>query len=305
MSSHQDFTPEQLERIESAVNLAITSNHDPRTPGTVVKDILRNQDLTNARSRPITSVNNSPPIGFLQLPAEIRNMIYRYCLVVGEVYPRPKPHDDDRLNDRANFQQPQTQVFQLCRQIFAEAAPLCFAENKFVLSYGRLPWSYSTEDLGSRPVSRVAHQNLRSLSVTFDIRDCYTPPSILETRCSHIRGPSCVFEKWRNLARLLSLLDLQMLEVSLENSYCAFCHGRFVHRAMQDLIENIRCSPRVILRGLIDNYEVYLARSSIGIRSVLSFDSNGHSWRAEYDRESKDDKFEVALRVIRNPETAQ
>jgi hypothetical protein len=139
MSGHQDFTPDQLDRIESAVNSALAITDYSRAIGTLVKGFLRTQDLTNKCTGPITPVNCSSSIGFFQLPAEIRNQIYRYCLVVGEVYPRPRPEEDDRLRDRSKFQKAQTQVFGVCRQIFAEAASLYFAENKFVLSYGQSP----------------------------------------------------------------------------------------------------------------------------------------------------------------------
>ena len=294
MSSHQDFTPEQLERIESAINLAITSSHDPRTPGTVVKDILRNQDLTNARSRPITSVNNSPPLGFLQLPAEIRNMIYRYCLIVGEVYPRPKPDEDDRLNDRSNFQQPQTQVFQLCRQIFAEAAPLYFAENKFVLSYGEVPWSDTTEDLNSRPVSRVAYQNLRSLSIAFDVEDGHSPPHVLQANSRDAHFQTNLTQAWHAaLTGLLQHLDLQLLEVSMKSSICSLCHRRLAYTATRCLLKGIRCTPRVVFRGLIDSEEVSEVRTCI--------DNGGGMvcWVPMIDDEESDGKLQIAYQVTK------
>jgi hypothetical protein len=90
MSGPQEFTPEQLERIESAVNFAIAFTDHLRTTGTVVKDILRTQDLTNTRSGSIVSLKRTPSIGFFHLPAEIRNQIYRYCLVVWQCVPKTK-----------------------------------------------------------------------------------------------------------------------------------------------------------------------------------------------------------------------
>jgi hypothetical protein len=287
MSSHQDFTPEQLKRIGSAVKSGLASTDDTRTLSTIVKDILRNQDLLTTRSGPTRSVNNSPPIRFLQLPPEIRNKIYRYCLVVGEVYPRPKSDEDARLNDRSNFQQPQTQMFQLCRQIFAEAAPLYFAENKFVLSYGELPWSHTTEDLGFKPVSRVAHQSLRSLSITYDMRDDNILPSILQTRCSDGRLETGLLKRWRKLSRLLTHLDLRLLEVSMDNCYCAFCPRRMTCAATSYLGDSVRLCSQLILTGLCNNDSVVLT-GRIFVDADDSYSEDGLQWHTVYDYDNQD-----------------
>lgn len=98
MSDHQEISPKQLDRIESAVNSTLISTNVPFPSGKVIKDILHNQDLMIARLTPIASINDSSPIGFVQLPSEIRNKIYRYCLVVGEVYPRPRHDEDERFD---------------------------------------------------------------------------------------------------------------------------------------------------------------------------------------------------------------
>jgi hypothetical protein len=148
------------------------------------------------------------------------------------VYPRSKPEEDDRLNDRSGFQKPQTQVFQLCRQIFEEAAPLYFAENKFILSYDDLPWSADTRNYEVKPVSRIAHQNLRSLSITFDLRDAHLLPSDLLPGSGDIDLEEFVCGEWNEIADLLRHLKLQLLEVSLKNCYRAFCHRRMITKRL-------------------------------------------------------------------------
>jgi hypothetical protein len=292
MSGLQEFTPEQLERIESAVNSVLASTNDPRTPGAVVKDILRNQDLTNARSGLIIRVKKSSPVGFLRLPAEIRNKIYRYCLVVGEVYPRAKSEEDDRLSNRSNFQKAQTQVFEVCRQIFTEATPIYFAENKFILSDSKLPWSPSTEDLNSRPMSRAAHQNLRSLSVTFDRKD----DDILHKRCRSWVSGIRDLEKWQDLGHLLRYLDIQLLEVSLKGCYCAVRDNRLTIRTIHHLLKGIRSFPRVVLGGLLDESEVTTARDFIDMMCHYS-GGDGLDWRPKYEDEDPDDEFRISFQV--------
>jgi hypothetical protein len=299
MSGLQEFTPEQLERIESAVNSVFASTDDPRTPGAVVKDILRNQDLTNARSGLIIRVKKSSPVGFLRLPAEIRNMIYRYCLVVGEVYPRAKPEEDDRLSNRSNFQKAQTQVFEVCRQIFTEAAPLYFAENKFILSYGKLPWSYLESDLVSKPVSRAAQQNLRSLSITYDVRQCQISPSDLQASVGDCEFELKLAQEWNDLADLLRLLELQLLEVSFKGCYCAYCKRRMTHLAISYLLNGIMSTPRVVLTGLVNSVEVYMVRRIIRDVSYYFPVDDKFRWRPQFDDEDPDDSRKIAFQVTR------
>lgn len=291
---NQEFTLEQLERIESAVNIVLASGDGPRRSGTVVKDVLRTQDLMRTRSGSNMAVKKSPPISFLSLPAEIRNNIYRYCLVVGEVHPRPKPDQDDRLNNRSRIHKPQTQMFLLCRQIFTEAAPLYFAENKFVLSYGALPWCSQTADIRTDPISRVAHRNLRSLGITFDIQDCQNLLSALQTGMDDARFELKHFDEWYELSRLLAHLDLKLLEVSFKNCYCAFCHRRMVTTAMRLMLNGIRSSPRVVFNGLVNNQEVIDARQRIDRMSTIRF---GYFWHAEYDEEDPDSKLKLGFQV--------
>ncbi|TIA45961.1 hypothetical protein D6C83_05602, partial [Aureobasidium pullulans] len=77
MSARQEFTPEQLERIKSVVNCLVTSSGLERTPGSAVADFLHTQDLMSSRTGPITPVEQSSSLSFLDLPAEVRNKIYQ------------------------------------------------------------------------------------------------------------------------------------------------------------------------------------------------------------------------------------
>ncbi|KAH0291758.1 hypothetical protein M436DRAFT_44182 [Aureobasidium namibiae CBS 147.97] len=298
MSDHQEFTPAQLERIKSAVNSVLISTNAPHMTGTVVKDILHNQDLMIALPAPIVSIDNSSPVSFIRLPPEIRNTIYRYCLIVGEVYPRPKHDEDDRFNCRSHFERPQTQIFQLCRQVFNEAAPIYFGENKFILSYGVWPWFHHAITIRAKNTSGMAQRHLRSLSITFDLRDGQSLPSALQTNSNHDNFEAKLFTRWYVLEKsLCRLMNLQLLEVSLENCYCAFCHRRLAIAAAGHLARGIRISSaRVILRGLGSSKEASSVQETI---DTLARTHGRDGWHPEYDDEDPNDKLKVAFRVVK------
>ncbi|KAI9871698.1 MAG: hypothetical protein M1830_002599, partial [Pleopsidium flavum] len=57
---------------------------------------------------------------FLDLPPEIRFMIYEYLLVVGKVFPHPKPRHDVRYSGWQEYEKPMTQLFGVCRRVKEE-----------------------------------------------------------------------------------------------------------------------------------------------------------------------------------------
>ena len=64
---------------------------------------------------------------FLDLPPEIRNMIYEELLIVGKVfYGYYSPN-------RSGYRSPQLTLLRVCKQIHAEAEPLFLSKNLFNL----------------------------------------------------------------------------------------------------------------------------------------------------------------------------
>ena len=63
-------------------------------------------------------------VGFLSLAAELRNQVYRLLFVT------EKPLDFSRLD---NFRR-SSQLLRICSQIYDEARPLLYSENKFIIS---------------------------------------------------------------------------------------------------------------------------------------------------------------------------
>lgn len=129
MSARQEFTPEQLERIKSVVNCLVTSSGLERTPGSAVADFLHTQDLMSCRTGPITPVKQSPPISFLDLPAEVRNKIYRHCLVVGSVFPR-RNTGDSRTVSFQSHEMPQTAFSRLPTSLSRRRGPCLAGDRK-------------------------------------------------------------------------------------------------------------------------------------------------------------------------------
>ncbi|THY27240.1 hypothetical protein D6D00_05054 [Aureobasidium pullulans] len=107
MSARQEFTPEQLERMKNAINFFVSPSNPQNPPGAAIAEFLHAQDLMNAHTGPIILVEQSPPFSFLDLPAEVRNKIYRHCLVVGSVFPRRKA-GDRRPESFKQHEMPQT-----------------------------------------------------------------------------------------------------------------------------------------------------------------------------------------------------
>ena len=77
----------------------------------------------------------SQPFRFLDLPPELRCIIYEFCMVRGTVYPAPRPKHDHRYNDFASFEAPQWALLRVNRQVRVEAAKILLSKNHFVLSY--------------------------------------------------------------------------------------------------------------------------------------------------------------------------
>ncbi|KAF2273417.1 uncharacterized protein EI97DRAFT_503494 [Westerdykella ornata] len=73
---------------------------------------------------------------FLDLPLEIRFMIYEEVLVVGKVFYTPTDYDlsnGERCDNYQSFKKPELQLLKVCKRIHAEAEPIYLAKNLFVL----------------------------------------------------------------------------------------------------------------------------------------------------------------------------
>lgn len=85
----------------------------------------------------VSTYDSSCPSPLRELPAELRNVIYELCLVVGKIHysygdrAMQLPHFDMRVTTPT--QSPEVQLFRLCKQIYAEACKVYLSKNTFVI----------------------------------------------------------------------------------------------------------------------------------------------------------------------------
>ncbi|KAF2273416.1 uncharacterized protein EI97DRAFT_353901, partial [Westerdykella ornata] len=80
---------------------------------------------------------------FLDLPTEIRVMIYEEVVVVGKVFYSPDRHDilnGKRCRGFKMFRKPELHLFRVCKQVHREAEPIYLSKNLFVLP---ILWHFS------------------------------------------------------------------------------------------------------------------------------------------------------------------
>lgn len=105
---------------------------------------------------------------------------------------------------------------------------------------------------------------VRSVSITFDICNCQDLFSALQTGMDDAHFEQKQSIEWYELAQLLGRLDLELLEVSFKNYYCAFCHSRMVTDAMIFMLNGIR----VVFNEMVNDQEVVDARRRIDGKSI-------------------------------------
>ncbi|KAK5121284.1 hypothetical protein LTR85_005450 [Meristemomyces frigidus] len=119
---------------------------------------------------------------FMDLPPELRDMIYDLCLVKGKVFLRPRSKQDERYEGYRDFERPELQLLAVARQIRAEVAVILIRHNHFIISSEYDEWRTllgplwsGTPDEG-RHIALAAHgqKHLTSISITFDIRNMFT-----------------------------------------------------------------------------------------------------------------------------------
>ena len=115
--------------------------------------------------------DKTPPFRFMDLPLEIRYMIYKYLLVVGKCFPTKGSSADPRLRD---YKTPCTALLAVSHQIRQEAGPIYFSKNHWALACVHAHEARFSEPTMSRAsvhgFSPLARQNIRSLSIAFDFR---------------------------------------------------------------------------------------------------------------------------------------
>lgn len=101
-------------------------------------------------------------------------MVYELCLVVGNVVPRQRIHQDSRLDFFPMQEWPQTQLLLISHQVRQEAAEVFFQKNHFIMSYAdtlEAPYDDPPGHRKSWLFIEFATTNLRWLSITLEMRE--------------------------------------------------------------------------------------------------------------------------------------
>ncbi|KAK3711566.1 hypothetical protein LTR37_009557 [Vermiconidia calcicola] len=196
----------------------------------------------------IAGADDASTFRFLDLPREMRNIIYELCVVVDKIYvrgPGRVTSYDMRITETAV---PEVQLFRVCKQINAEARETFLLNNKFV----HLPGPRFIGSPTQFHLSTMFNKDLiRRLSISLDYRD-YSPSFIdefvqhegyKEARLQVPREETMFYLQeltvvalrdriWYSMFQQISkLVNLKYLQINLQNCYCpSTCH-RLVQQA--------------------------------------------------------------------------
>jgi len=270
-------------------------------PRTKKRNIHR-PPLSVAAARAISHTRPNPKFRFFDLPVELQLLVLEKCLVVGKVFPRPRPEDDTRFEHCEDYAKPQTQLFGVSWEMREKAAKVYFRGNMFVISYGRSswPWPDKTQHLGERTLRHYAKSYLRRLSVCFDVRDSQEQNLWLQLKPviakmdhhddddggvdrvieGHDQADAEACDTWLHRSEEYSLLKLDLLEVDLEKAYCPTGACRIPMTAvLWDYLEVwSKDAPTVIrFKNVLDEIEVeillrYLAETDFLIAEFEGYE---------------------------------
>ncbi|KAI9875604.1 MAG: hypothetical protein M1830_008212 [Pleopsidium flavum] len=211
-------------------------------------------NLTTSTLASVKSCTRSP---FLDLPRELRQMILKYCVAQGRVFPDPQPALDSRYDGWEEYGKPSLQLLRVSCQIAKETKEMFYLHNLAVIPRGMECWSecWSKSKITPPSLKMWMLPPFRALSITFsngdmsvaarlnyeragrkDFENNFYRSAIPEQGTSIVREPGrgryersihqelsdeLVDGFWFQKARLISKrLDLDTLEIDYTDAYC-------------------------------------------------------------------------------------
>lgn len=217
----------------------------------------------------------------------MRDLIYEVCLVQGTVYVSPRTRYDHRYDGVKENDSPLWALLKVSHQVRAEAAKALLGKNHFVLSCGRKScgsfWnnvapglSNAYNQLGPFSLFALVHKNLRSVSITLDIRNLsgdavkvadqayqWSRPYLPSEGQSMIHHNSfgLITTTWLSMCKFF-FGKRKFLQIDITNAFCPLgCH-----RYSEEIARAIGSAVRA--KGMPDKLEI-LGTKSVEERRLI------------------------------------
>ncbi|KXT17229.1 hypothetical protein AC579_5812 [Pseudocercospora musae] len=199
---------------------------------------------------------------FLGLPSELRNVVFRNCLVVGNLGIGPILQCERGPHPSAA--KPEWQLLLVNKQIRNEAAGILFAENPVILN--TICWETMSDHFEITsviPLDKQLHHFLTRVNITFDVRNIiqlsldaldiahsfriYAEQDLdeeAEGRLAIHYPSSDNYQHWTSMVKAIHAKNLKEIQIDITNCYCVFgCH-RLVDEA-SDAFHCLNLSPKL------------------------------------------------------------
>lgn len=207
---------------------------------------------------PLSGATRTAPSGFLDIPVELRLMVYEYLVLVGKVFyvftpGKIKTEKGDNFANWMDHAVPDLTIFRICKQVHAEAEALYLQKNLFVLPqwfHLQPPFYMGTIAASLKPPGRLLFSAnalvvVKNISLTVGPRVRYYPkmrygnrvngrlmedigfPILTPAKCSkhtHDRALYMLRMERDNFARIVKRLKAQLeyLELDFIDAHCPF-----------------------------------------------------------------------------------
>jgi hypothetical protein len=216
-----------------------------------------------AASRPTTRADHEQTFDFLNLPRELRNKVYEFCVVVGEVRIGDAEWDQhpDMRYKHPKSAKVEFPLVTVNKQVRLEVLEVYLSKNHFVAP-NAIMWSSDSSRTECSPIPgcselSLVHKHLRSLSIPFDFRSI-TEESNGEDSINFHNDMDTLYEvdsvmdrhdKYaymlhsNSLEALVHILwdhqQLRRLQINVQNATCRLeCHRLVVAMFNDEYIKN-------------------------------------------------------------------